>query len=176
MGIVVGHCQKGEWLKYTVNVEADGEYEISALVAGDNGSGSFVLYMDDKQIGTEMVNEGKGFDTFTEVSGGKATLTKGEHELKLEITKDWIDVDYIEFKAVVPSGFAKVRFDMTEAESSFSLFDMQGVKLGSFTARGMTDAMNIVRENAKLRKQSKGVFFVRQNGSKSLTKKVVIHE
>ena len=53
---------------------------------------------------------------------------------------------------------------------------MQGIKLGSFTAKGMNEAMDIVRENAKLRKQAKGVFFVRKNGDKSLTKKVVIHE
>ena len=65
MGIVVGHCQKSEWLKYTVNVKADGDYGISANVAGENGTGSFVLYIDDKQVGTEIANEGKGFDTFS---------------------------------------------------------------------------------------------------------------
>ena len=179
MGIVVGHCQATEWLKYTVNVAADGDYEISANVAGDNGTGSFVLYMDDKRVGTEIANEGKGFDNFTTVSGGKATLTKGEHELKLEITNDWIDIDYVEFKAVSaqpPIGLKNIRLSMTEAESNFSLFDMQGIKLSSFTAKGMNEAMNLVRENAKLRKQARGVFFVRKNGDKSLTKKVVIHE
>jgi hypothetical protein len=179
MGIVVGYCQKGEWLKYTVNVAADGEYEISANIAGDNGTGSFVLYMDDKQIGSEIANEGKGFETFTEVSGGKVTLTKGEHELKLEITNDWIDIDYIEFKAaeeVPPNKIEKIRFNMTEAESNFSVFDMQGIRLGSFTAKGMDEAMKLVRENAKLRRQAQGVFFIRKNGDKTLTKKVVIHE
>ena len=179
MGIVVGHCQATEWLKYTVNVAADGDYEISANVAGDNGTGSFVLYMDDKRIGTEIANEGKGFDNFTTVSGGKATLTKGEHELKLEITNDWIDIDYVEFKEISaqpPIGLKNIRLSMTEAESNYSLFDMQGIKLSSFTAKGMNEAMNLVRENAKLRKQARGVFFVRKNGDKSLTKKVVIHE
>lgn len=179
MGITVGHCQKGEWLKYTVNVEADGDYGIVANVAGDNGTGSFVLYIDDKKVGTEIANEGKGFDTFTEVDGGKATLTKGEHELKLEITNDWIDIDYVEFKEVSsqpPIGIKNLRFSATEAEGYYSVFDMQGIKLSSFTAKGMDEAMNLVRENAKLRKQAKGVFFVRKNGEKSLTKKVVIHE
>ncbi len=179
MGIVVGHCQATEWLKYTVNVAADGDYEISANVAGDNGTGSFVLYMDDKRIGTEIANEGKGFDNFTTVSGGKATLTKGEHELKLEITNDWIDIDYVEFKEIraqPPIGLKNIRLSMTEAESNYSVFDMQGIKLSSFTAKGMNEAMNLVRENAKLRKQARGVFFVRKNGDKSLTKKVVIHE
>ena len=179
MGLVVGHCQKGEWLKYTVNVEADGDYEISALVAGDNGTGSFVLYMDDKQIGTEIANEGKGFSTFTEVSGGKATLTKGEHELKLEITNDWVDIDNIVFKKASsgdPSGIANVRFELAETEGNYTVFDMQGIRLGSFAAKSMDDAMNLVKENAKLRRQGKGVFFVRKNGDKPLTKKVVIHE
>jgi hypothetical protein len=179
MGIVVGHCQKSEWLKYTVNVKADGDYGITANVAGDNATGSIVLYMDDKRIGDEMVNEGKGFDTFSIVDGGKVSLKAGEHELKIEIANDWIDIDYIEFKEISaqpPIEIKNIRFGMTEAESNFSVFDMQGVKLGSFTAKGMADAVNVVRENAKLRKQAKGVFFVRKNGSKSLTKKVVIHE
>ena len=93
MGLSIGYCQKGEWLKYTVNVTADGEYEISANVAGDNGTGSFVLYMDDERIGEEILNNGKGFDTYSVVSGGKVSLKAGKHDLKLEITNDWIDID-----------------------------------------------------------------------------------
>ena len=178
MGIAVGHCQKTEWLKYTVKVEADGDYEISANVAGENGTGSFVLYMDDKRIGDEMKNEGKGLDAYTVVNGGKATLKAGEHELKLEITNDWIDIDYVEFKAVkdtTPDGIANVRFDMTEAESNFSVYSMQGKKLGTFTAKGMAEAMDYVKADAKLRKQAQGVFFIRKDGEHH-TKKVVVYE
>jgi len=177
MGIVVGHCQKGEWLKYTVKVEADGEYEISALVAGENGTGGFKLYMDDKQIGDEIANEGKGFDTFTEVSGGKATLKAGEHELKLEITNDWVDIDNVEFKKASNSnGIKNIRLNSAETVSNYTVFDMQGIRLGSFAAKNMEDAMDLVKENAKLRRMAKGVFFVRKNGDKPLTKKVVVHE
>ncbi len=100
MGMVVGYCEKGDWMKYSVKVAEDGDYEISALVAGDNGTGSFALYIDDKKIGEDLVNEGKGFGEFTTVSGGKATLKAGEHELKLEITNSWIDIDYVEFKKI----------------------------------------------------------------------------
>ena len=181
MGITVGHCQKTEWLKYTVKVEADGDYEISALVAGDNGTGGFVLYMDDKQIGTEIANAGKGFDTYTEVSGGKATLKAGEHELKLEITNDWVDIDNIVFKKASsveppPNSIANLRFATTEAESNYTVFDMQGIRLGSFVAKSMDEAMNLVKTDAKLRQKAQGVFFIRKNGEKSLVKKVVVHE
>ena len=177
MGITVGHCQKGEWLKYSVYAEFDGDYKISAFVAGENGTGSLVLYMDDKKIGSEIANGGEGFSTFTEVSGGKVSLAAGKHELKLEITNDWIDIDWIKFEYDERSiGISNIRFESTETESNYTVFDMQGIRLGSFTAKSMGDAMNLVKENAKLRRQGKGVFFVRKNGDKPLTKKVVIHE
>ncbi|MCF0225533.1 MAG: carbohydrate-binding protein, partial [Fibrobacter sp.] len=130
MGLVVGHCQKGEWLKYTVDVEADGEYDIFATVAGDNGTGGFVLYIDDKKIGEEIVNDGKGFTSFSEVSGGKATLTKGEHELKIEITNDWIDIDCVEFKKATSDAISPIRVDVGAADmSKAQYFDMQGNRI-----------------------------------------------
>ena len=177
MGLAVGYNQKGEWLKYTVNVAADGEYEISANVASDNTTGSFVLYMDGLRIGDEMASAGQGFDTYSVVSGGKATLQKGEHELKLEITNDWIDIDYMEFKAVGGSGgsdrIAGVRFGMTEAESSFSLFDMQGQRVASFRAAGMDDAVRMVKDGFKGIRQ--GVYLVRGAGKAGM-KKVTVFE
>ena len=178
MGIAVGHCQKTEWLKYSVKVEADGDYEISAKVAGDNGTGSFVLYMDSVRIGDEIKNEGKGKDVYSVVSGGKATLKKGEHELKLEIMNNWIDIDYIEFKAAkdtVSDRIANIRIGIVEAESNFSVYNMQGKKLGSFTAKSMSDAMSLIKSDAKLRKHSQGVFFIRKNSEPHI-KKVVVHE
>ena len=176
MGIVVGYSQKGEWLKYTVNVAADGEYAITANVAGDNGTGGFVLYMDDEQIGTKIVNKGEGFDSFSVVEGGKAKLKAGEHELKLEITNDWIDIDYIEFVLLgeVPEAFANVRLNMTEAESSFNLFDLQGKHVASFRAAGMDAAVRMVKDGIKGIRQ--GVYLVRAAGSVGIKQKVVVYE
>ena len=180
MGITVGHNQKTEWLKYTVNVAADGDYEISALVAGENGTGSFVLYMDDVQIGTEMANEGKGFDTFTTVSGGKATLKAGEHELKLEITNDWIDIDYVEFKAVSSEtdNLVTLRMENPVKESSFAIVDMQGRKLGVIQATNMAEAVEKTKKNVTQNMVSGGVFFVVSNTKNKhrTMQKVVIYE
>ena len=188
MGIAVGHNQKTEWLKYTVNVAADGEYEISALVAGENGTGSFVLYMDDVQIGSEIANEGKGFDNFTEVSGGKATLKAGDHELKLEITNDWIDIDNITFKAasgpsvgddsttiIARPAFASYA---TETESSFAIVDMQGRKLGEIKAATMAEAVEKSKANMTQNRSAGGIYFVVSNtkGSHRLMQKVVVYE
>ena len=175
MGLSVGYCQKGEWLKYTVNVAAEGEYEISANVAGENGTGGFVLYMDDEQIGSEITNQGNGFDTYDVVSGGKAILKAGEHELKLEITSDWIDIDYVEFKAAgTTGGIANVRLNMTEAESSFNVFDLQGKHVASFRASGMDAAVRMVKGGMKGMRQ--GVYLVRSAGSAGIKQKVVVYE
>ena len=175
MGLSVGYCQKGEWLKYTVNVAAEGEYEISANVAGENGTGGFVLYMDDEQIGSEITNQGNGFDTYDVVSGGKAILKAGEHELKLEITSDWIDIDYVEFKAAgTTGGIANLRLNMTEAESSFNVFDLQGKHVASFRASGMDAAVRMVKGGMKGMRQ--GVYLVRLAGSAGIKQKVVVYE
>jgi hypothetical protein len=174
MGIVVGYNQKGEWLKYTVNVAADGDYEISANVAGENGTGSLMLYMDDQPIGTEMANTGNGFDAFEVVKGGKASLKAGEHELKIEITNDWIDIDYVEFKEVSsqqPLGFKDVRLGMTEAESNFELFDLRGNRVARFSAGGMASAMDYVKSGAL--KVRGGVYMLRGNTANGMISRKV---
>lgn len=66
------------------------------------------------------------------MKGGTATLTAGEHELKLEITNDWIDIDYVEFVKVGgseedPTAIrlgvkSNQQVDMSKAQ----YFDMQG--------------------------------------------------
>lgn len=179
MGLSIGYCQKGEWLKYTVNVTADGEYEISANVAGDNGTGSFVLYMDDERIGEEILNNGKGFDTYSVVSGGKVSLKAGKHDLKLEITNDWIDIDYVEFKtvAVADSNTTAIAKDLkliTEPESGFELFDLRGKRVARFRASGMADALNYARSGTiHLRR---GVYLLRGNvAGATVTRKVGIY-
>jgi hypothetical protein len=112
------------------------------------------------------------------VSGGKATLKAGEHELKLEIVGDWIDIDNIEFKAVKndepPSGIDAIRLSMTEAESNFNLFDMQGKHVASFKASGMDAAVRMVKSGVKGIRQ--GVYLVRSASKMGIKQKVVTYE
>lgn len=103
-GMIIGYNQKGEWLEYTVNVAEDGDYTMYAAVASDGGS-SFMLSMDGKAI-TDTVAvpkavkaEGDTVQNFDEYNKVKANvkLTAGEHILRLSITSDWMDIDYINF-------------------------------------------------------------------------------
>jgi len=181
MGIVVGYCEKGDWMKYTVNVQKAGEYEISALVAGDNGTGSIAIYMDDKLIGSEIVNTGKGFDVYDTVSAGKATLTAGKHELKLEVTNSWIDIDYVQFKAVGANDSGEVsiarslKLDVANP-GLYSVVDVRGFEIGSFFANSMAEAISAVRAAGKSHGLAKGVYYVRSGRGSLNIQKVVVHE
>ncbi|SMG32048.1 sialate O-acetylesterase [Fibrobacter sp. UWB13] len=183
-GVALGYTQTGEWLEYTVDVKADGEYNIDASVAAGNSTSAFKLYIDEKAITDDVSvpqTADNSWDTYKTISvKEKVALKAGKHVLKLEITANYVNIDWIQFsepkKEDPPSAIAKVRFDMTEAESNFSVYSMQGKKLGTFTAKGMANAVNLVKTDAKLRKQAKGVFFVRKEGTKLMSKKVVVFE
>ena len=167
MGLAVGYAQKGEWLKYTVNVAADGDYAITANVAGDNGTGGFVLYMDDQCISDTIINDGKGFDSYALVNGGEASLKAGEHELKIEITSDWIDIDYVEFSVKNSSDPDRtailnqsLRLNINEEASSFNVFDIRGRKMASLKAKNMAEAIEMVRKGEVQDIAWGGVYFV----------------
>ena len=183
-GIAIGYTQEGEWLEYTVEVKKDGDYDITANVASGNSTSAFKLYIDGKAI-TDAVTlpqtADNKWDTYKTIDvKEKVAMKAGKHVLKLEITANYANIDWIQFsepkKDTLPDGIANVRFDMTEAESNFSVYSVRGQKLGTFTAKGMADAMNLVKMDAKLRKQSQGVFFIRKEGEMLHTKKVVVHE
>ena len=183
-GIALGYTQTGEWLEYTVEVEKDGDFSVSASVAAGNSTSAFKLYIDEKAITDDVSvpqTADNSWDTYKTIDvKDKVSLKAGKHVLKLEITANYANIDWIEFseKGEVPpyESIANVRFDATETESNFSVYNMQGVKLGSFIAKGMADAANLVKTDANLRKHSQGVFFIRKNGEKSHIKKVVVHE
>ena len=182
-GIALGYTQTGEWLEYTVEVEKDGDFSVSASVAAGNSTSAFKLYIDEKAITDDISvpqTADNSWDTYKTIDvKNMVSLKAGKHVLKLEITANYANIDWIEFseKGEVPpyESIANVRFDATETESNFSVYNMQGVKLGTFIAKGMADAANLVKTDVNLRKQSQGVFFIRKNGE-SLIKKVVVHE
>lgn len=188
MGMAVGYCQKGEWMKYSVHVEETGEYEMSALLSGTNGTGAIAVYLGDDKIGETMVskqNAAGDYDTYTSVSGGKVTLKSGDYDLKIQIESDWVNIDYVEFKkadAVVSSSSSSVdpglgssssdaaqtigmglKLDVS-VETTFDLYNMFGQCVAQFRAKGMRDAMNLVKSGAQFDKLSKGTYFIGAKG------------
>ncbi|MBQ0156292.1 MAG: endo-1,4-beta-xylanase [Bacteroidales bacterium] len=97
-GAAVGHCQDGEWMKYTVNVAEDGDYDITMRVGTGNADGGKVSIVAGNEVKSASIDKTGDWGTFDEVKIGTIHLSKGEQVIKLTIDKDWIDVDWISFQ------------------------------------------------------------------------------
>lgn len=79
---VVGWTGDGEWLSYTINVEASGTYELSMLLGSSNENGRYTVYVDNVAITGELgVRNTGGYNNQTPHLS-TVQLTKGIHILK----------------------------------------------------------------------------------------------
>ncbi|WP_290760919.1 carbohydrate-binding protein [Fibrobacter sp. UBA4297] len=169
-GYVVGYNQSGEWLEYTVNVKEDGDYTMFASVATDNSTASFTLAIDDKSI-AEVPVSGDSWDDFVKVKAN-VKLTAGEHVLRFTVTGDWFDIDYMQFaagkNATDPDdetiGIKGFRVLGADAVANFDVFDLNGKKITSFTARHIHEAKKLWRDNA-MSKSVQGVCIIRNRNN-----------
>jgi len=95
-GKAIGYTAADEWLEYTINVAQDGEYDIEANVSNGSGSGTLELSLDGKSLASLAFNGGADWDTY-ELATGKASLTAGEHTLRITIATANTNVDYVKF-------------------------------------------------------------------------------
>lgn len=98
-GFAVGYTQKGEWLEYTVNVQAGGKLPFELNYASGMDNTSVQLFMDDEPITDTLALAGTGdFDTYDTFKGTTTKeLTKGEHIFKVVMTSDYVNLDWITF-------------------------------------------------------------------------------
>ena len=100
------------------------------------------------------------------------TLPAGEHILRFAVTGDWFDIDYMTFAA------GKDAADPDEATialhkgiqlgvssvANFDVFDLNGKKVTSFTARNIHEAKKLWRDNAQS-KNVQGVCIIRNRNN-----------
>ena len=98
-GYAIGYTLTDEWLEYSVNVAADAKYDITVNVATPFKTSGIQLFIDDDPI-TEAITiplVDEKWSVYKEVSLGSAEIKKGPHVLKLLITGDYVNVDWIQF-------------------------------------------------------------------------------
>ena len=174
-GVVAGYNNTGDWLEWTVNIAEAGDYTAVASAAS-NGTGTFTLSIDGKSIG-EFTVEGSGFDAFADVKQ-KVTLPAGKHVLRMDVTKEYFDIDYINFvKGEVqdnpggnggdnPGQAIHTSLHMeTPVLSAYDVFDVNGVRLGRMRAYTMDEAMNTLKNTSDIKVQ--GIYLLRsvKNGA-----------
>jgi hypothetical protein len=178
-GYVVGYNRTGEWLEYTVNVAATGDYTMFAAVASGSTSGAFKLSMDGEDITEEIaVPKNEGDDNYDDYGKVKANvkLTEGKHILRFTVTGDWMDIDYIQFASGKDAKDPDDQTGMKQAfrmnvntAATFDVFDLTGKKVASFTARNMAEAKKLWLENAQVRK-TQGMCMIRNRSTGMIAK------
>lgn len=80
---VVGWCNTGEWLTYSVNIEADGEYELNTLLGCPGDDGRYSIFMDGVAI-TPVLAGAKTPGSYGDQQPNYTTvqLKKGRHIMK----------------------------------------------------------------------------------------------
>lgn len=74
-GYAIGYTTSSEWLKYTINVEKDGKYDIFANASNGNNAIAFDLELDGKAL-TSISGESTGdWDTYTLASKKSVSLS-----------------------------------------------------------------------------------------------------
>lgn len=140
-GYAIGYTEKGEWLEYTVNVEDDKEYDVTAYVSNSAEIDGFQLFVDDERITDDytipQVSENWSlYEEVPVVSGVK--MTKGEHVLKLQIVGSYVNVDWLKF----------TEHDKTSADLVFDYNDIVNISgLQIYDVNGKLLSVNDLRCN-----------------------------
>jgi len=102
-GFNVGWTGTGEWMKYTVNVNEQGTYNINIRVASAMG-GKIQLFQNDYDI-TGLVNVPNtgGWDKWQTMSIDGVYLSKGKSIIKLKIAQESYNLSKIDFQLVATS-------------------------------------------------------------------------
>ncbi len=165
-GFAVGYTQAGEWMEYSVNVPADAKYFVKANVATASETSSFMLLVDNDAV-TDTVAVPKTdstWDVYKEIDVGTVELKQGEHVIRLLITGDYLNVDWIQFadsanQTLPPTQWVeKVRLEVSP-ETAYDVFGLTGKYLGRVELRGESVRNALVREGF-----AQGIYLVRSVG------------
>ena len=79
----VGWTRAGEWLTYTLDVAATGNYAVELTAASEGQGGRVALEIDGKRAAAAAIPDTGGWTNWKAVDLGRVGLTKGRHTLKL---------------------------------------------------------------------------------------------
>jgi len=124
----LGWTVTGEWLEYTVDVQKEGAYQVTARVASGLDSSAFHLELDGSIISSCIVipNAG-GWSTYNEITSRINDLPSGKHVLRLVIDRSYGNVDWIQIQEVSPTKIHKRNTANHSIPHIYKLVDEKGV-------------------------------------------------
>jgi hypothetical protein len=109
-GFVVNNFETGEWLEYTVDIAAAGQYEIAIRTANGGATPtSFRVEIDGNNVtGSVAVPPTGGWSVYQWVAKRGVSLPAGQHVLRLVSEQQYFDVNQIRVTATPTTPFAGV--------------------------------------------------------------------
>lgn len=150
-GVVIGYNQTGNWYEYTIDVAETGTYTVYAAVASANNTSSFKLSVGGKDISKEIAvpkatSGDENYNDYNKVEFD-VNLTKGKQILRLEITGDWMDIDYMN---IVTKGTADPDPIKKVDPSSSTSNGQSGEQPGSSASAGNDDPSLAINQNLNM--------------------------
>lgn len=130
----IGYAQKEEWVDYTVNIEKESYYDITAVLSSGGENSGIQLLLDGEEI-TEMLQTAPNDNDYESYLEAKvrslSKLPQGEHTLRMMVVGDWINIDKFIF-----TEYDMTCIDMVDADEmqKFEIFDMKGIKIDEITS------------------------------------------
>lgn len=99
-GYNIGWIEDGEWAQYTINVAAEGLYDISIRTATKNEQGKISLMINDKPVERiDLAPSGENYNWKTKTIKN-VKLEKGWNRMKWFAIKGGFNLNYFQFRAV----------------------------------------------------------------------------
>jgi endoglucanase len=126
-GFHIGFVAKGEWMKYTIQVEEPGAYTAVARVASEQSGGKFHLELNDEDITSEQtVSATGGWLNFQDKEITEVLLNEGAHFLSFHIDDDASfnisSIEFIKTGEIEDITFYSLNGETGEDEKSVRLF------------------------------------------------------
>ena len=130
-GYNLGWTTAGEWLEYTVDVAAAGEYDLDLRVASDGAGKTVSISMNGTNIASDVsIPNTTGWQVWETITVKGITLEAGKQIMRLTIgNTDYINLNYVEFKGIVTA----LHTSLDDVYISPNPFGNEGVRVNSGT-------------------------------------------
>jgi len=99
--------EKGDWLRYAVNVSESGTYALDLSVKADAGPAAFKLLVDDQKAGSFKIDgsHDASSEPWVKIRVGSLKLEKGLHSLSIQLDNGQLEWKTMEFELVDDQDF-----------------------------------------------------------------------
>nr|WP_228468898.1 family 43 glycosylhydrolase [Paenibacillus sp. JNUCC-32] len=132
--------EKGDWLRYAVNVSESGTYALDLSVKADAGPAAFKLLVDDQKAGSYKIDgsHDASSEPWVKIRVGSLKLEKGLHSLAIQLDYGQLEWKTMEFELVDDQAFKIER--LLEQASSEDVHGRWNETAGSYAGAADADA------------------------------------